>query len=211
MTTQDPDQFSSFDSNDNEDIIPPSEREFEVNELSASDISENLHNLDNESNTGLPDQSTSHNSGVTVMVANSLDKWIQKRKVFTRTKKSRPGEKSWIWDYFKKYPLEKKILCRVKITNENGIEKTCDHNYEITTGTGNLKSHLRQIHRILPPEENNNKPTQIISNQQSLHNFLNNKTPLSFSNQNKITNRILAWIVDDLQPFYLLQINVFEI
>ncbi|CAG8842657.1 13836_t:CDS:1, partial [Gigaspora margarita] len=42
-----------------------------------------------------------------------------------------------------------------------GTKKSCNHNYEVTTGTGNLKSYLHQIHRILPPEENNNQSIQI--------------------------------------------------
>ncbi|CAG8758841.1 17338_t:CDS:2 [Gigaspora margarita] len=38
----------------------------------------------------------------------------------------------------------------VKTTNENGNKDTCNQEYALSTGTGNLKSHLRQIHRILP-------------------------------------------------------------
>ncbi|CAG8803924.1 9346_t:CDS:2, partial [Racocetra fulgida] len=90
-------------------------------------------------------------------------------------------------------------------------EKECGNEYELSTGTGNLKAHLRQIHRILPPEENNqNQSTKIASNQPSLHDFINKKTPLPTSKQDKITNRILAWIVDDLQPFNATTNNCFR-
>ncbi|CAG8741340.1 15833_t:CDS:2 [Gigaspora margarita] len=88
----------------------------------------------------------------------------------------------------------------VKTMNKDGNEDTCNQKYALSTGTGNLKSHLHQIHRILPPEtnNNNNQLINIASNQSSLHNFLNKKTPLSSSKCDKITNRILAWVVDDL-------------
>ncbi|CAG8601457.1 14818_t:CDS:2, partial [Racocetra fulgida] len=100
----------------------------------------------------------------------------------------------------------------VKTTNEDGNEDVCNQEYELSTGMGNLKSHLRQIHRILPPETNNknNQIINVASNQSSLHDFLNKKTPLSSSKQDKITNRILAWIVDDLQSFYATTNNYFR-
>ncbi|CAG8843356.1 18930_t:CDS:2, partial [Gigaspora margarita] len=50
----------------------------------------------------------------------------------------------------------KKIYCKVKIKDKNGLKKECSNNYELTTGTGNLKSHFHQVYRILPLEENNN-------------------------------------------------------
>ncbi|CAG8828284.1 17092_t:CDS:1, partial [Dentiscutata erythropus] len=49
-----------------------------------------------------------------------------------------------------------------------------------------------------------------VSNQQSLHDFINKKTLLPISKQDKITNRILAWIVDDLQPFNAITNNCFR-
>ncbi|CAG8669127.1 16344_t:CDS:2 [Gigaspora rosea] len=80
----------------------------------------------------------------------------------------------------------------VMTKDEDGLEKECGHDYELTTGTGNLKSHLRQVHRILPPEENNNSQlSKPVSNQPSLHDFINKKTPLPTSKQDKITNQKL--------------------
>ncbi|CAG8744085.1 14035_t:CDS:2, partial [Dentiscutata heterogama] len=38
----------------------------------------------------------------------------------------------------------------VQTTNEDGNEGTCGQEYKLSTGTGNLKSYLRQVHRILP-------------------------------------------------------------
>ncbi|CAG8852373.1 7513_t:CDS:2, partial [Gigaspora margarita] len=72
----------------------------------------------------------------------------------------------------------------VKTTNENGNENTCNQEYKLLTGIGNLKSHLCQIHRILPPKtnNNNNQLINIASNQSLLHNFLNKKTSLPSSN-----------------------------
>ncbi|CAG8765557.1 27447_t:CDS:2, partial [Dentiscutata erythropus] len=95
---------------------------------------------------------------------------------------------------------KKKLLCATK--NRDLVK--VGQEYELSTRTGNLKSHLRQVHRILPPETNNknNQLVNIASNQSSLHDFLNKKTPLPSSKRDKITNRILAWVVDDLQSFY---------
>ncbi|CAG8827163.1 10876_t:CDS:2, partial [Gigaspora rosea] len=96
--------------------------EFQLNESNASDISENLenlHNLDAESNSNSPDQSTSHNTGVTI--TNSLGKKIRKRRV-SHTKKLKPKE-SWIWDYFRRNKIEKKVYCQIKVTNEDCSEE----------------------------------------------------------------------------------------
>ncbi|CAG8625085.1 3414_t:CDS:2 [Racocetra fulgida] len=41
------------------------------------------------------------------------------------------------------------------VTVTNSLEKECSNDYELSTETGNLKAHLRQIHIILPSEENN--------------------------------------------------------
>ena len=98
-----------------------------------------------------------------------------------------------MWLYFRRNKVEKKIYCKVIIINKDGLEKECDNNHELSTGTGNLKSHLRQVHRILFPKENNNSQlSKPVSNQPSLHNFINKKTPLPTSKQDKITNHILA-------------------
>ncbi|CAG8680169.1 17710_t:CDS:2 [Dentiscutata erythropus] len=164
----------------------------------SSSFDSNTITFSNENEIGLDESIASDASDVS---ENLHSKQIIKQKAFTRTKRSR-SQKSWVWDYFKKNKLEKKAYCLVKVQNENSIEVKCNHDYELSTGTGNLKSHLRQIHIILPPEKNNNKLTQIVSNQQSLHDFINKKVLLPSLKQNKITNRILAWIVDDLQPFY---------
>ncbi|CAG8719852.1 11629_t:CDS:1, partial [Cetraspora pellucida] len=169
----------------------------------------NIHDLESESSLSSPDQTPSQNSSVTV--TNSLGKRIRKKKV-THSKRPKSKEPSWVWHYFKRDKVAKKVCCKVEITDEDGIKKACAHEYESTTGTGNLKAHLRQLHRILPPEENNNNNqlAKTVSNQQSLHDFINKKTPLPISKQDKITNRILAWIVDDLQPFNAITNNCFR-
>ncbi|CAG8726623.1 18030_t:CDS:2 [Dentiscutata erythropus] len=95
-------------------------------------------------------------------------------------------EKSWVWFYFRRSQPDKKIYCQVKVTNDDSNEESCNHDYELTTGTGNLKAHLHQIHKILPPENNNsNSLTKIVSNQSSLDDFMNKKTSLPFLKQEK--------------------------
>ncbi|CAG8829250.1 6349_t:CDS:1, partial [Dentiscutata erythropus] len=137
----------------NEDELDESN---ELNDLNTSNISENVHDLDAESGSSSPDQPLSHNSGITVTVANSLGKRVRKKRTFTHSRRPNPRE-SWVWTYFRKNKVEKKIYCKVIVEDKDGLEKECDNDYELSTGTGNLKSHLRQIHRILPPEKNNNQ------------------------------------------------------
>ncbi|CAG8514091.1 14732_t:CDS:2, partial [Cetraspora pellucida] len=83
------------------------------------------------------------------------------------------------------------------ITNKDGSEELCNHQYGLTTGTGNLKAHLHQAHRILPPENNNNNSlNKIVSNQTLLHDFINKRILLLLSKQDKITSHVLAWICE---------------
>ncbi|CAG8635018.1 6429_t:CDS:1 [Racocetra fulgida] len=199
MSTNDPYQFSSY----NDTITWSNEDEFELDALS---IAENLYNSDSESNSSTPDQSTSQNTSVTV--TNSLGKRVRKKKALIYTKQR---EKSWMWFYFKRSQPDKKIYCQVKVTNDDGNKESCNHDYELTTRTGNLKAHLCQIHRILLPEKSNsNSLTKIVSNQSSLDDFMNKKTPLPSLKQEKIANYILAWIIDDLQPFNATTNNCFR-
>ncbi|CAG8689226.1 4885_t:CDS:1 [Dentiscutata erythropus] len=181
MSTYDQYQFSSYL---NEDRLDSNES----NELNASDLSKNPNDPEIEyieSNSNLPEQSISHNNGVTV-IANSLGKKILKKKVFTQSKRSRPN-KSWVWHYFRQSKPDKKAYCKVKIM-QDGNKVVCGHNYELTTGTGNLKAYLRQVHRILPPEENNKNVqlTNIVSNQPSLYDFINKKRPYHLLNKKKL-------------------------
>ncbi|CAG8703215.1 11739_t:CDS:2, partial [Gigaspora margarita] len=60
------------------------------------------------------------------------------------------------------------LPCNIKIKDKDGLEKEYSNNYGLTTGTGNLKSHLRQVHRILPPEENNNNSCTVYTIQLAL-------------------------------------------
>ncbi|CAG8581341.1 15235_t:CDS:2, partial [Cetraspora pellucida] len=123
------------------------------NESNVSDISENPNDSDIESNSSSPEQFTLQNNGITV-ITNSLSKRIQKKKLLRITKNRD----------------------LVKVDNKD----TCDQEYKLLTGTGNLKSHLCQVYRILPfePNNKNNQLVNIASNQSSLHDFLNKKTLL---------------------------------
>ncbi|CAG8451595.1 2642_t:CDS:2 [Cetraspora pellucida] len=92
--------------------------------------------------------------------------------------------------------LDQLLSSRVTVTNslitdKDGLKKECGNDYELSTGTGNLKAHLP-------------------SNQPLLHDFINKKTLLPTSKQDKIANHILAWIIDDLQPFNATTNNCFH-
>ncbi|CAG8826624.1 10302_t:CDS:1, partial [Gigaspora margarita] len=88
---------------------------------------------------------------------------------------------------------DKKAYCKVKVTKDSN-KVVCNHDYELMTRTENLKSHLRQVYKILPSEGNNKniQLTNIVSNQSLLHDFINKKTSLPSSKQEKISNRILS-------------------
>ncbi|CAG8812146.1 19131_t:CDS:2, partial [Gigaspora rosea] len=51
---------------------------------------------------------------------------------------------------------KKSFFWSKRLKPKESWKKECGNDYGLTTGTGNLKSLLRQVHLILPPEENNN-------------------------------------------------------
>ncbi|CAG8614607.1 1157_t:CDS:2, partial [Dentiscutata heterogama] len=77
-----------------------------------------------------------------------------------------------------------------KVGNDN-LEQ-CTSTFEITTSTTNLASYLRTIHRL-------SKTSPLLPLK-----LVNHQKPLPNKKQNRITSRILAWIVDDIQPFNVL-------
>ncbi|CAG8482701.1 24123_t:CDS:2 [Gigaspora margarita] len=143
----------------------------ELNDLNSSNISENIHDLDTVSNSSSPDQALP-----IIEVGYGL-----------------------ILDEIKL----KKIYCKVKIKVKDGLNKECSNNYRLTTGIANLKSYLHQVYQILPSEENNNNSqfNKTVSNQSSLHDFINKKSSLPISKQDKITNHVLGWIINNPHLF----------
>ncbi|CAG8816500.1 42424_t:CDS:2, partial [Gigaspora margarita] len=97
------------------------------------------------------------------------------------------------------------------VTNDNGNKESCNHEYELTTRTENIKAHFHQLHKILLSEKSNSNPlTKIVSNQSLLDDFMNKKTLLPSLKQEKIANHILAWIIDNLQLFNATTNNCFQ-
>ncbi|CAG8715332.1 221_t:CDS:2, partial [Cetraspora pellucida] len=150
---------------------------------------------DEESLLLLEGSSNSTQNTITEASKSSQQNIIVKRKSNSNlrnnnaNKKSKPG-KSWVSD-------------------DN--LKQCTSTFEIATSTTNLASHLRTVHRLsktgpsLPlsgeKETAQLQPVRLDPSQSTLLELVNHQIPLSNKKQNKITSRILAWIVDDMQPF----------
>ncbi|CAG8675085.1 4600_t:CDS:2, partial [Ambispora gerdemannii] len=143
------------------------------------------------------------------------------RPSINSNKRSKP-RKSWVWNHMKKDKINKKVKCLIW-SDINGDLKQCTRLFELKTSTTNLATHLRVEHRfdkngsLLPL---NSKQDQTVlshsvqhatlstqsqalinSSQPTLQEFAKYKAPLSNKKQDRITSRILAWIVDDMQPF----------
>ncbi|CAG8649573.1 532_t:CDS:2 [Cetraspora pellucida] len=96
----------------------------------------------------------------------------------------------------------------------------CPSTFELSTSTTNLASHLRADHRLdkngpLLPLSGIKKITQLLtvqldSSQSTLPELFSHRIPLPKKKQNRITSRILAWIIDDMQPFNVLKNDQFH-
>jgi hypothetical protein len=109
-----------------------------------------------------------------------------------------------------------RIKCSIFINTDEGM-KQCSRTFNLNTSTTNLATHLRVDHRLnkngnlLPLSGSYEQPFQMQSNlSQAILQSNNREELLSTKKTNRITSRILAWIVDDMQPFNVLQNEKFR-
>jgi len=136
-----------------------------------------------------------------------------------KRKRTKPG-KSWIWGHMQKNVLLKETRCLVFININNEI-KQCQKKFAIGTSTSSLAAHLRKDHRLTETGELlplsggavQLKTTKLIQkdpNQPTLMEFVDKRPPLSLKKSDRITSRILAWLIDDMQPFNVLTSDTFQ-
>ena len=143
---------------------------------------------------------------------------ISKKQNNNTNKKTKPG-KSWVWRYMLKDKVAKKIKCRAWIGDDNNLQQ-CPATFELTTSTTNLAGHLRTEHRLNQTgsllllnskrETTRLQPVKLDLSQPTLLELVTRKVPLSKKKQERITSRILAWLIDDMQPFNVLANEQFQ-
>ncbi|CAG8817786.1 7056_t:CDS:1, partial [Cetraspora pellucida] len=138
----------------------------------------------------------------------------------TSQKKRRRPVKSWVWNYMRKDHLKNITTCDVFVTINNKTQK-CNDKFAIGTSTTTLAGHLRTEHRLsetgsllplntIKSSSKNVRIAQKDPTQQTLLDVINNKPPLSATKANRITSRILSWVVDDMQSFNTLSNQKFQ-
>src|SRR6266487_4900095 len=70
------------------------------------------------------------------------------------------NKKSYVWKYFEE--VGENDVCKI-IVFRKGKETECDRSYKHDSATGNMKTHLRSVHKIFGPDE-----SQISSNEKQL-------------------------------------------
>ncbi|CAG8713085.1 4243_t:CDS:2, partial [Gigaspora rosea] len=101
---------------------------------------------------------------------------------------------------------------------------SCGESFALTSSTSTIGAHLRTIHRLsekgslLPLSGTSErlaskKPVAIAQKdpmQPTLLDMLNKQPSLSSNKKNKLTSRILAWIIDDMHAFNVLENEKFH-
>ena len=102
----------------------------------------------------------------------------------------------------------KKVICDQTVLGPKGETRPCEHTYKLSTSITNLKNHLRVKHQIYPPDE---QPSTIVTlghsdpRQQTLPSMYHENSSLPRQKKERILYRILAWIVDDMMPFNVIE------
>ncbi|CAB5386644.1 unnamed protein product [Rhizophagus irregularis] len=114
-------------------------------------------------------------------------------------------EKSWTWNYFEEVNTEEQTgdkgesLKRCKFLDANG--KICGALYINDSLTGNAINHLLTDHEISKDGEIN-KNQQTIQTVMRVHKHKDNR-------QKELRKFLTDWIIDDLQPLYVVQSPLF--
>ncbi|CAG8699491.1 5845_t:CDS:2, partial [Cetraspora pellucida] len=124
-------------------------------------------------------------------------------------KKSKPSV-SWVWKYTRRDKITKVKYCDVHIDNDDGTSKRCPAIFMPKTSTTNIAAHLRTEHRIFKNQKWKAQPSvlsttiPIPTTQQTIEtviqNHMENASPLPEQQQNHITYRLVAWIVEEMMP-----------
>ncbi|CAG8551976.1 14606_t:CDS:2 [Acaulospora morrowiae] len=103
---------------------------------------------------------------------------------------------SWVWSYIQK----KTRRCQV-LVEKDGVKHQCEWFCQKKTSTTSIAGHLRMKHRIIEGKED--IETEIVSKQDD--NFF-----LDPYKRERITNCLLAWLIDDMQAFHVVNNSKFQ-
>ncbi|CAB5176478.1 unnamed protein product [Rhizophagus irregularis] len=114
---------------------------------------------------------------------------------------------SFVWKYFKKGENSSSATCHV--IKEDGIE--CGHYYNDRSTTSNFIHHLATKHKIYKPgsaeEATHLKEVRF---QPDIRTAIKKRKPKSEAEYKQIRQNVTEFIIDDNQPFYILQIMIGE-
>ncbi|CAG8570725.1 25537_t:CDS:2, partial [Gigaspora rosea] len=119
--------------------------------------------------------------------------------------------------------IKKETKCLVRVKRDGNIVE-CSETFALLTSTSTLGSYLRTIYRLLDKgsllplsgtseQPASKKPINIAQKdptQPTLIDTLKNKPLLSSKKKDRLTSRLLAWIVDDMQAFNVLENEKFH-
>ncbi|CAB4377356.1 unnamed protein product [Rhizophagus irregularis] len=114
---------------------------------------------------------------------------------------------SFVWKYFKKGDNSSSATCHV--IKEDGIE--CGHYYNDGSTTSNLIHHLATKHKIYKPGSAE-EATHLkeVRSQPDIRTAIKKRKPKSEAEYKQIRQNVTEFIIDDNQPFYILQIMIGE-
>ncbi|CAB4417980.1 unnamed protein product [Rhizophagus irregularis] len=122
-----------------------------------------------------------------------------------RTKNCRPKQ-SFVWNYFN--TVNNINYCQVSVPiSTKSPYGICNHKVENGSTTTNMINHLRKIHKIINPVEQELYKAQ---GQRDMRDFIVQAKPLTKDQMSFLRKKVLKFIIEDLQPFYILESNSFK-
>ncbi|CAG8716136.1 3972_t:CDS:2 [Gigaspora rosea] len=134
------------------------------------------------------------------------------------TKSSSSHNLEHVGSYEKDKTIKKEIKCLVSVKRKGKIV-SCRELFALISNTSTLGAHLRMVHCLFEKGSllllsgtserlASKKPVAIAQKdpmQPTLLDMFNKQPSLSSNKKNKLTSRILAWIIDDMHAFNVLE------
>ncbi|CAG8627503.1 3972_t:CDS:1, partial [Scutellospora calospora] len=125
---------------------------------------------------------------------------------------------SWIWKYTRRDKLTRVKYCTVRIDNEDGTSERCKKVFQPKTSTTNIAAHLRTEHRIFKTQKWDASSTTTVNptsvTQPTIETIIQkqieNTLPLPEKQQNRISYRLVAWIVEEMMPLNCINYDRFR-
>ncbi|CAG8509828.1 344_t:CDS:2 [Ambispora leptoticha] len=124
----------------------------ESGEESEADLMANTQIKLNSSIAVRPDDITNNNNNVDIMLEQTSGV-VSSVSPQTISGGENRVTTSWVWTHLKKDELQKLVLCQVPVFNKEGESVPCAHQFQMSTSTSNLATHLRSQHQIYDPSK----------------------------------------------------------